>query len=126
MILLQTFAVIALILAGIGVYGVLCYSVNHRRREIGIRMALGANVQQIGLMVLRSGVSMVLAGLVLGAVGAYGLTRFLDSLLFGVRSLDAVSFVGAAFIMACIGLLACFLPALRATRTDPLILLRED
>lgn len=126
MLLLQTFGIVALILAGIGIYGVLCYSVSQRRREIGIRMALGANVRQIGLIVLRSGVSMVLMGLVLGAVGAYGLTRFLDSLLFGVQSLDAASFVGAAFVLACIGLLACFLPALRATRTDPLLLLREE
>lgn len=126
MVLLQTFGIVALVLAGIGVYGVLCYSVSQRRREIGIRMALGASVRQIGLMVLRSGVAMVLTGLVLGALGAYGLTRFLDSLLFGVQSLDAASFIGAAFVMACIGMLACFLPALRATRTDPLLLLREE
>jgi hypothetical protein len=126
MILLQTFGAVALVLAGIGIYSVLCYSVSQRRREIGIRMALGASVRQIGSMVLRTGLSMVLVGLVVGALGAYGLTRFLDSLLFGVQSMDAASFVGAAFVMACIGLLACFLPALRATRTDPLNLLRED
>jgi putative ABC transport system permease protein len=126
MILLQIFGGVALALSAIGIYGVLCYSVNHRQREIGIRIAIGARVRQIGLMVLRSGLKLVISGLVLGAVGAYALTRYVESLLFGVGAVDAVAFFGSAFLLAVIGVLACYLPALRASRMDPLILLREE
>ena len=126
MVLLQIFGGVALVLSAIGIYGVLCYSVNQRRREIGIRIAIGARVRQIGLMVLRSGLRLVISGLVLGAVGAYALTRYVESLLFGVGAVDSVAFFGSAFLLAAIGVLACYLPALRASRVDPLTLLREE
>jgi predicted permease len=126
MILLQIFGGIALVLSAIGIYGILTYSVSQRRREIGIRMAIGARVRQIGFMVLRTGLRLVFSGLVVGVAGAYALTRFVENLLFGVGTVDAIAFFGSAFLLAVIGVLACYLPALRASRVDPLTLLREE
>jgi putative ABC transport system permease protein len=123
---LTIFSVAALLLAATGIYGLASYSVNQRTQEIGIRMALGAKRSKIFQMVLARGLKLVLIGLVLGVVGAIGVTRVIRSLLFGVSSTDAFTFFGVSVIMIVIALLACSLPARRATAIDPLITLRRD
>jgi putative ABC transport system permease protein len=115
-VLIGSFAVLALVLAGVGVYGVMAYVVTQRRHEIGIRMALGANQRNILEMVLRQGLRLALLGIAAGLVGALALTHFLSSILF------RVSAMGLALVL----LLACCLPARRATRVDPLVALRYE
>jgi putative ABC transport system permease protein len=123
--LLATFGLLALGLASIGLYGVMAYSVNQRRREIGLRMALGATPGSVLGMVIREGMSLVLAGAVIGFAAAVLVGHLLSRMLFGVTASDPLSIGGAALVLSAIALLACYLPARGATRVDPLEALRE-
>lgn len=125
-LLLGLFAGIALVLAAVGTYGVMSYSVAARNREIGIRMAMGAQAARVQRMMLAQGTTLAGAGLILGLGGAIGLTRFLSSQLFEVSATDTRTFVLAPLFLAAVALLACFLPARRATRVDPVQALKED
>ncbi len=124
--LLGIFAGVALALAAIGTYGVLAYSVNERRREIGIRMALGATEHGLLAMVLSQGMMLAGVGLVAGLVGAFGATRLASSLLFNVKPADPITFASVAAFMLIVAFFACVVPARRATRVDPLVALRSD
>jgi putative ABC transport system permease protein len=124
--LLTAFAALALLLAGIGIYGVLSYTVRQRVQEIGIRMALGAASRDVVRMVLVEGLKPTLAGLALGIVGAAALGRVLTTLIFGITPHDAITFAVVAIVVLGVGLIACVVPALRATRVDPLQALRAE
>ena len=124
MILLVVFAGLALLLAAIGIYGVVSYVVAQRQREIGIRMALGARRSHVLQLMLGQGARMALAGLVIGMIAAFALTRLMASMLYGVKPTDAVTFVLAAGLLCAIALAACWIPARRATRVDPMLALR--
>jgi len=123
-LLLGIFAFFAILLASIGLYGLMAYSVEQRRLEFGIRLALGANFTQLRNMVVGQAMSLALAGILIGLGGAYGLTRFLKPLLFQVKTTDTASFVAVPLILAAVAILACYLPARRATSVDPVEALR--
>jgi putative ABC transport system permease protein len=123
--LLAAFGVLALLLGSVGIYGVMSYAVSRRSQEIGIRMTLGADRRQVMKMVLLQGMTVVLAGLVLGLLAAYGLTRFVASLLF-VSPADPLVFGGMVVVLAAVGAVANLFPALRATAVDPLVALRSE
>jgi putative ABC transport system permease protein len=125
-LLLTLFSSLSLILAALGIYGVISYAVAQRTNEIGIRMALGARGGDVIRLIGTSGVRLALAGTVLGAVGAFALTRFLSGMLFGVSSLDPLTFVAMAGMLIAVTLFACYIPARRASRVDPLIALRYE
>jgi predicted permease len=125
-ILLGTFAALALLLAGFGLYGVMAYSVAQRSREIGIRMALGAQSGDVRSLVVNQAVRLGAAGLIIGIAGALAVTRVLDSLLFGVTASDPLTFAGVSAALITVLLLAAYLPARRATRVDPIVALRAD
>ncbi len=122
--LLSIFAAVALVLTIIGLYGVMSYSVAQRTNEIGIRMALGAQTRDVLALIVKQGITLVLIGLALGMAGALALTRLLATLLFGVTTRDPATFVAIALILSFVALLACYVPAWRATRVDPLEALR--
>jgi len=124
--LFSIFAALALVLAVTGVYGVLAYSVSQRTHEVGIRMALGAGRRDVLRLFMGQGMRLVLLGLVIGLGGALALTRLMSSLLFGVSTTDATTFVVVAVGLMLVGVFACYLPARRATRVDPLIALRYE
>ncbi|HET9274958.1 MAG TPA: FtsX-like permease family protein, partial [Gemmatimonadales bacterium] len=124
-LVLGVFAAVALLLAIVGVHGVLSYTVAQRTREIGIRMALGAERHHVRSLVLRQGVRLAAVGLGLGALGALALSQLLRTLLFGVGRADPVTFAGVAVILGGVALLASWLPARRAYRTDPALVLKE-
>jgi putative ABC transport system permease protein len=124
--LLSIFSLLALILASIGTYGVMSYSVTQRTRDIGIRMALGAEKQHVQKMVLRQGLVLILFGIAGGLVAALLLTRFLSSQLFEVSASDPSTFGSVAMLLSLVALLACYLPARRATRIDPIVALRYE
>jgi predicted permease len=126
MLLLGVFASIALALATIGIYGVMAYLVNQGTRELGIRIALGASPHNILSLVVRQGMTLAFAGVTLGLGVSFMLTRLIRSLLFGVRATDPITFCGISFLVAIVTLLACYIPAQRAARIDPLISLRCD
>jgi hypothetical protein len=124
--LLCAFAFVALLLAAIGIYGVMAYSFSQRRQELGVRIALGAQRLDILRMALGEGMRIVVIGLGIGLLGAGVLTRLFRSMLFHVDSADPVTFVSVSALLAAVALLACYLPARRATLVDPLVALRED
>jgi putative ABC transport system permease protein len=126
MTLLVVFAGFALLLAAIGIYGVLSYVVGRRIPEIGIRMALGARQVDVLRMVLRDGARMTLAGIVIGVVAALLLTRLMSSMLFGVSPSDPLTFAAVAVLLSLIALLACYVPARRAMKVDPMVALRHE
>jgi len=123
---LNLFGLIGLTLSGIGLYGVLSYSVVQRTREIGVRMALGANTRDVLTLVLRQGGRLMLVGVAVGACGSFGLTHLLRSLLFGTSATDPLVFVCALMVLLLVALTACYLPARRASRVDPAVTLRHE
>jgi predicted permease len=125
-LLLSLFSSVAVLLAALGIYGVMAYSVVQRTAEFGIRMAIGAQPRNVLRLVLGQGMALGIAGLAAGAAGAVGLTRFLGGLLFGVDSLDPATFAVMGLLLGAVVMLACYLPARRATRVDPLVALRYE
>lgn len=126
MVLLGVFASLALLLASVGIYGVLSYLVGQRKQEIGVRMALGAGQADVLGLVLRDGARMTLVGIAIGLVLALALTQLMASMLFGVRPTDPITFAAVALFLSCVALLACYLPARRASRVDPIVALRYE
>ena len=124
--LLGVFAAVALLLAAIGIYGVMSYSFSQRTHEVGIRVALGAQRLDILRMAVGEGMLVVAIGLVAGIAGAVAVTRVFQSMLFGVDATDPVTLAVVAGILAAVALLACYIPARRATRVDPLVALRVE
>jgi putative ABC transport system permease protein len=124
--LVSAFAAVALLLCAIGIYGVISFATAQRTREIGVRMALGADASMIRRMVLREGGSVVLVGVLCGVAGATLSTRYLQTLLFEVEATDPVTLLTVCALLGAVALLACYVPARRATRVDPLMALRVD
>ena len=125
-VLLGLFAGLALLLAGIGIYGVIAYSVSARTREIGVRMALGAQGSDVIKLVMGQGMKLVFVGVALGLVTSLALTRTMKTLLFGVSATDPVTFAAIALLLTVVALQACWIPAWRATKVDPLVALRHE
>jgi putative ABC transport system permease protein len=124
--LFVTFAGLALVLGMVGIYGVLAFLVSKRTREFGIRMALGAQRRDVLWLVVREGARFSAIGIILGLAGAFAVTRWLSSELYGVSAVDPLTYAGVAAVMAMVSMLACYLPARRAMRVDPLIALRYE
>jgi putative ABC transport system permease protein len=123
---LTMFSVIALVLATVGIYGVMSYVVSQRTHEIGVRIALGARVSDVLSLVLRHGALLTIVGLGLGVVGAVGTARLLSSLLFGVSATDLPTLIGVATLLSVAAMTACYIPARRATKVDPMVALRNE
>jgi putative ABC transport system permease protein len=126
MILLGAFAVLALVLASVGIYGVIAYIVGQRTQEIGIRMALGAQRNDVMGLVLWQGARLALMGVSIGIAGALALTRLMTRLLYGVSATDPLTFAGLALILTLVAIAACWIPARRAMRVDPVVALRYE
>jgi ABC-type antimicrobial peptide transport system permease subunit len=126
MVILGLFSALAMVLSAIGIYGVMAYSAARRTREIGIRMALGAQSSEVMGMMMGSGMKMAALGTLAGVLAAVGAARLLKSLLYGTASTDPVTYASATALLLAVALLACYLPARRAMRVDPLTALREE
>jgi putative ABC transport system permease protein len=123
-LLLAMFAGLALMLAAVGIYGVIAFSVAQRTHEIGVRMALGAQAGQLLWLVIGEGMSLALVGIVIGVAGALGVMRFIRSFLFHVSATDPVTFTAVALLLTVVAFLACYIPARHAMRVDPMVALR--
>jgi putative ABC transport system permease protein len=126
LVVFGVFGTVALLLAAMGIYGVTSYAVAQRTQEIGIRMALGARMSDVLNLVLRGGMSLTLMGAALGVAGAFATTRVMSSLLFGVAPTDMVTFGVVSMTLIAVAFAACFIPAWRATKVDPLVALRYE
>jgi putative ABC transport system permease protein len=122
--LLGLFGIVALFLSATGLYGVLAYSVSERQREIGIRIALGASAGDMVKLVIGQGVKLIMLGTAIGLLAALGVTRLIASLIFGVSPTDPLTFAGVAVLLVIFALLACYLPARRAAKVDPMVALK--
>jgi putative ABC transport system permease protein len=126
LVLLGTFAVVALLLAAVGIYGVISYAVSRRTQEIGVRMALGATRANVAGLIIGQGMRVVGVGVAAGLAGAFALTRLMTAMLYGVRATDPLTYLGVAVLLAAVALVASYIPARRATRIDPLVAMRAE
>jgi len=124
--LMAAFALVALLLAAIGIYSLMAFAVTHRTHEIGLRMALGAQAHQVLTLILRQGMTLALLGVMFGLAGSLIVTRLMQSLLFGVSATDPLTLIVVAGTLSLVALLACLLPARRASRIDPMVALRYE
>jgi putative ABC transport system permease protein len=126
MMLLGLFAALAMILAAVGIYGVITYSVSQRTHEIGVRMALGAQRDDVLKLIVKNAMILTAAGIVIGLIGAVLMTRMMTTLLYGVAAVDPAIFIWISTLLAGVSLTACYIPARRATKVDPMIALRYE